>query len=197
MAFGVNDSREVVGTYMVGTGSKAKSFGFIWARDFGFRTVNDPHGSGATTLNGINDAGDLVGFYTDARGNTDGLLVAHGHFRAPLAPPLTTTPMPTATPTVMPTPTTPAPCRPGRARPTSDPSQPATHQPPQSRRAGPEHLCFRASPTGLMPRRARGPAPRWRCGSRACGTVPRPAAGAAPPTRSGSGHGPRRVRISQ
>ena len=109
MAFGVNDNREVVGTYMVGTGNKAKSFGFIWARDFGFRTINDPHGSGATTLNGINDAGDLVGFYTDARGNTDGLLVAHGHFRAPLAPPLTTTPMPTATPTVMPTPTTPAP----------------------------------------------------------------------------------------
>ena len=47
---------------------------------FGFRTVNDPHGSGATTLNGINDAGDLVGFYTDAKGNTDGLLVARGQF---------------------------------------------------------------------------------------------------------------------
>ena len=75
---------------------------------------------GATTLNGINDAGDLVGFYTDAKGNTDGLLVAHGHFRAPLAPPLTamaptpaptptTTTTPTATPTVTPTSTTPAP----------------------------------------------------------------------------------------
>ncbi len=108
MAFGVNDHREVVGTYMVGNGDNAKSFGFIWARDFGFRTVNDPHGSGATTLNGINDHGDLVGFYTDAKGNTDGLLVAHGHFRAPLAPPLTTM-TPTATPTVMPTSTTPAP----------------------------------------------------------------------------------------
>jgi len=103
MAFGVNDNREVVGTYMVGTGSNAKSFGFIWSRDFGFRTINDPHGRGATTLNGINDAGALVGFYTDAKGNTDGLLVAHGHFRAPLAPPLTTTPMPTASPTVTPT----------------------------------------------------------------------------------------------
>ena len=111
MAFGVNDQREVVGTYMVGSGNNAKSFGFIWSRDFGFRTVNDPHGSGATTLNGINNAGDLVGFYTDAKGNTDGLLVAQGHFRAPLAPPLTTTtPMPTPTPTVMPTgTTTPAP----------------------------------------------------------------------------------------
>jgi hypothetical protein len=102
MAFGVNDSGEVVGTYMVGSGSNAKSFGFIWARDFGFRTINDPHGSGATTLNGINDNGDLVGFYTDRKGNTDGLLVAHGHFRAPFAPPLTTT-TPVATPTVTPT----------------------------------------------------------------------------------------------
>jgi hypothetical protein len=104
MAFGVNDQREVVGTYMVGSGNNAKSFGFVWSQRTGFLTVNDPHGSGATTLNGINDAGDLVGFYTDAKGNTDGLLVAQGHFRAPLAPPLTTT-----TPTPMPTSTTPAP----------------------------------------------------------------------------------------
>jgi len=107
MAFGVNDQREVVGTYMVGSGSNATSFGFIWSRHFGFRTVNDPHGSGATTLNGINDSGDLVGFYTDAKGNTDGLLVARGHFRAPLAPPVSTTPMPapTASTTPMPAPT--------------------------------------------------------------------------------------------
>jgi hypothetical protein len=111
MAFGVNDQREVVGTYMTGSGNNAKSFGFTWSRHTGFRTVSDPHGRGATTLNGINNAGDLVGFFTDAKGNTDGLLVAHGHFRAPLAPPVTTTtPMPTPTPTVTPTgTTTPAP----------------------------------------------------------------------------------------
>jgi hypothetical protein len=108
MAFGINDQREVVGTYMTGSGSNAKSFGFTWSRRTGFQTVSDPHGRGATTLNGINDAGDLVGFFTDAKGNTDGLLVAHGHFRAPLAPPVTATPapMPTPTPTVTPTPTT-------------------------------------------------------------------------------------------
>jgi hypothetical protein len=106
MAFGVNDSGEVAGTYMVGSGNNAKSFGFIWSRGFGFRTINDPHGSGATTLNGINDAGDLVGFFTDAKGNTDGLLVARGHFRAPLAPPVTSTPVttPTTTPTPAPVP---------------------------------------------------------------------------------------------
>jgi len=107
IAFGVNDQREVVGTYMTGSGNNAKSFGFTWSRRTGFRTINAPHGRGATTLNGINDAGDLVGFFTDAKGNTDGLLVAHGHFRAPLAPPVTvTTPMPTPTPTVTPTGTT-------------------------------------------------------------------------------------------
>jgi hypothetical protein len=109
MAFGINDERQVVGTYMAGSGNNAKSFGFVWSRRTGFRTVNDPHGSGATTLNGINDEGDLVGFFTDRKGNTDGLLVAHGHFRAPLAPPVTAAPMPTATPTAMPTTTTPAP----------------------------------------------------------------------------------------
>jgi hypothetical protein len=109
MAFGINDERQVVGTYMAGSGNNAKSFGFVWSRRTGFRTVNDPHGSGATTLNGINDEGDLVGFFTDRKGNTDGLLVAHGHFRAPPAPPVTAAPMPTATPTAMPTTTTPAP----------------------------------------------------------------------------------------
>ena len=29
---------------------------------------------GTTTINGVNDAGDLVGFYVDEAGNTDGLL---------------------------------------------------------------------------------------------------------------------------
>ena len=33
-----------------------------------------PNGVGSTVVNGINGAGDLVGFYTDAAGNTDGML---------------------------------------------------------------------------------------------------------------------------
>jgi hypothetical protein len=42
-------------------------------------TLDDPHaaapgGTGGTTLNGINDLGQIVGFYVDAAGNTDGLL---------------------------------------------------------------------------------------------------------------------------
>jgi probable HAF family extracellular repeat protein len=111
MAFGVNDFGEIVGTFMRGSGNNAKSFGFTWKPGRGYTVVNDPLGSGATTLNGINNAGDLVGFYTDAKGNTDGLLVAHGTFTVGAAPPVTstgvgstgtgttTTPVPSAGPT--------------------------------------------------------------------------------------------------
>lgn len=104
MAFGVNDHGAVVGTFMRGSGNNAKSFGFVWQPGRGVRVVNDPLGRGATTLNGINNAGDLVGFYTDAKGNTDGLLVSRGRFTAATAPPVTGTG--TTTPTT--TPTTPA-----------------------------------------------------------------------------------------
>ena len=106
MAFGVNDFGAVVGTFMRGSGNNAKSFGFVWRPGRGVKVVNDPLGRGATTLNGINNAGDLVGFYTAANGNTDGLLVAHGTFTAAAAPPVTKTgagatptPVPSAGPT--------------------------------------------------------------------------------------------------
>jgi hypothetical protein len=33
-----------------------------------------PMGSGSTVVNGINTAGDLVGFYNDAAGDTHGML---------------------------------------------------------------------------------------------------------------------------
>jgi len=72
--FGVNNGDEVVGDYVDGTGSTATTHGFAWAHGFGFQTVNDPNGTNATTLNGLNDRGQLVGFSTDAAGNTDGLL---------------------------------------------------------------------------------------------------------------------------
>ena len=39
-----------------------------------FATLDDPHASGLTEFNGINDRGDIVGFYMDSKGNTDGLL---------------------------------------------------------------------------------------------------------------------------
>jgi hypothetical protein len=113
-AFGVNDSREVVGTYTTGSGTTAKTFGFFWARQFGFKVVNDPLGVGSTTVNGVNNAGDLVGFYTDAAGNTDGFLLAATRHRVPFAPrefqPVApvVTPSMSATPTVSPIATKPA-----------------------------------------------------------------------------------------
>jgi len=73
-AFGINDHDEVVGAYTVGSGSSAVTHGFTWRPGHGFTTVDDPHGMGTTLINGVNNAGDLVGFYTDSAGNTDGFL---------------------------------------------------------------------------------------------------------------------------
>lgn len=39
-----------------------------------FTTLNDPNGIGTTTFNGVNDLGQVAGFYVDSAGNTDGLL---------------------------------------------------------------------------------------------------------------------------
>jgi hypothetical protein len=70
-AFGANDNGVVVGDYVLKNGD---THGFTWTRQHGFHTVNDPNGVNTTTINGINDAGDLVGFYTDAGTNVDGML---------------------------------------------------------------------------------------------------------------------------
>ncbi len=78
-AFGVNDHDEVVGAYTVGTGNNAKTFGFVWRPGHGFTTVSDPFGVGTTLINGVNNSGDLVGFYTDAAGNVDGVLALPRH----------------------------------------------------------------------------------------------------------------------
>jgi hypothetical protein len=37
--------------------------------------VDDPNGAGGTVVNGLNNRGQLVGFYTDAAGNTHGMIV--------------------------------------------------------------------------------------------------------------------------
>jgi hypothetical protein len=74
MALGVNNSDEVVGVYTVGSGSSAQMHGFTWTPGGRFHTVDDPHGIGTTTINGVNDHGQLVGFYVDSAGYTDGFL---------------------------------------------------------------------------------------------------------------------------
>ncbi|HWF80286.1 MAG TPA: hypothetical protein VN695_06840 [Streptosporangiaceae bacterium] len=70
MPFGVNKFGVVVGVYTKGS----SSFGFTWSRGHGFQTINDPLGVGNTFVNGINSAGDLVGFYVGKHGNTNGFL---------------------------------------------------------------------------------------------------------------------------
>jgi hypothetical protein len=70
-ALGLNDQAQVVGVYMVGTATH----GFIFNTKFGrFRSVDDPNGVGTTTINGINNFGQIVGFYVDSMGHTDGFI---------------------------------------------------------------------------------------------------------------------------
>jgi hypothetical protein len=76
MALGVSNSDEVVGGYSMGTGSAAVMHGFSWTPQHGFATIDDPDGAQGTTVNGVNDLGDLVGFYTDSRGVTHGMLAS-------------------------------------------------------------------------------------------------------------------------
>jgi hypothetical protein len=73
-AFGINNAGLVVGDYTTGPAKNPRMHGFTWSAKQGFRTVNDPHGVNTTTINGVNDHGDLVGFYVDSKGNTDGFL---------------------------------------------------------------------------------------------------------------------------
>jgi len=69
-AYGISKSGEVVGAYTIGN----STFGFTWHAGGTFRMVSDPNGKGSTVINGVNNDGDLVGFYTDSLGNTNGLL---------------------------------------------------------------------------------------------------------------------------
>ena len=68
----------MVGAYRLGSGRGAITHGFTWTRQHGFATVEDPGGPGATTINGVNDAGDLVGYFITRAGDTKGLVATPG-----------------------------------------------------------------------------------------------------------------------
>jgi probable HAF family extracellular repeat protein len=79
MFLGINDYDVIVGAYTVGSGNSAQTHGFVLADPLQqpqWLSIDDPNGVGSTTINGLNDNGDLVGFYVDTKGNTDGLLVS-------------------------------------------------------------------------------------------------------------------------
>jgi hypothetical protein len=77
-AFGVNDHDEIVGSYADATGTH----GFTLKAPLGpvshWKTIDDPSPNampGTTVVNGVNDLGDLVGFYTNNAGSTIGMYV--------------------------------------------------------------------------------------------------------------------------
>jgi probable HAF family extracellular repeat protein len=76
-ALGINNEREVVGSYTDATGA---THGFLYDQGKNtYTTIDDPNGmkggNAMTVANGINDKGQIVGFYLDNNTNTDGMLV--------------------------------------------------------------------------------------------------------------------------
>ncbi len=76
-ALGINSSDDVVGSFTDGTGAM---HGFLFdEQSKSYTVIDDPNGvkgpTAMTVANGINDKGQIVGFYLDANGNTDGMLV--------------------------------------------------------------------------------------------------------------------------
>jgi hypothetical protein len=83
-ALGLNNVGDVVGTYV---DSMDNMHGFIYSLSSGtYQTVDDPLGVGTTTVNGVNDLGQLVGFYTLGT-NTDGVLQTDGFVATPTPEP--------------------------------------------------------------------------------------------------------------
>src|SRR5204863_7137588 len=75
-ATGINNAGEVVGYYF--DYGDPKTHGFLYS-DGIYTTLDDPSatvgsafGSGSTVANGIDDAGDIVGYYTDSTGLNHG-----------------------------------------------------------------------------------------------------------------------------
>ncbi|HZZ55397.1 MAG TPA: hypothetical protein VFE26_14065, partial [Trebonia sp.] len=93
---------------------------------------------GATTVNGVDDFGDIVGFYTDGAGNTDGFaavpagqtpLLGLISATTPTAAPTPT--MPTATPTTTMPATTPTTTMPATSTSPASTTSPASPNPAQ------------------------------------------------------------------
>jgi len=86
MALGLNNKDQVVGSYVNDAGDTV-GFVYNWLTD-SLETINDPNADGSTAfgvegtiVNGINDKGQLVGFYA----NTDGPNV-NGFLATPVVP---------------------------------------------------------------------------------------------------------------
>jgi hypothetical protein len=74
MPSGVNIDDDIVGGY---TGASSSMHGFLATNVLvkaNFKTIDDPKGKGTTFINGINDNGDMVGFYGPSS-DTNGMLI--------------------------------------------------------------------------------------------------------------------------
>jgi hypothetical protein len=72
---GINDHRNIVGAYV---DSKGKMHGFLLKepiKNAMWTSIDDPKGVGSTFINGINDKGDMVGFYGPFPPATHGMLI--------------------------------------------------------------------------------------------------------------------------
>jgi hypothetical protein len=76
-ALGLNNEDQVVGSYEKTAGGP--TYGFLYdLHSNTYATINaTAPGSSNTVLNGINDKREIVGFYCDVHGNTDGLGVTY------------------------------------------------------------------------------------------------------------------------
>jgi len=72
IAYGINNSGEIVGEYFVGGG--VTPHGFLYSE--GIFTPLDVPGAISTYASGINDAGEIVGSYTDANFGLHGFLAS-------------------------------------------------------------------------------------------------------------------------
>ncbi len=73
-ALGVNNADQVVGSYVNELGV---TVGFVLSHPVfrpSWMTVTEPNASNSTVVNGINNKGQIVGFFTDAANNVDGFL---------------------------------------------------------------------------------------------------------------------------
>lgn len=74
--FDISNKGEIVGTYSYYGGVH----GFIWEGNNSCFTV-DPYGSNSSEAWGVNDSGEVVGFYTDSAGNYEGFLYDDGDYK--------------------------------------------------------------------------------------------------------------------
>jgi probable HAF family extracellular repeat protein len=76
-AYGINDLGQIVGVYFVSTNPGEAAHGFIYSNGI-FTTIDDPNaGTGAgrgTYVTGINDSGEITGYYSDSAGVVHGFV---------------------------------------------------------------------------------------------------------------------------